>query len=55
MLENEKVWRSEEEIRAGLLRIWEAMQSCVERGCRQTGVLPGGPRCRGGRRPSIRS
>jgi L-serine dehydratase len=42
MLENEKVWRSEEEIRAGLLRIWEAMRRCVERGCRQTGVLPGG-------------
>ena len=42
MLENEKVWRSEEEIRAGLLRIWEAMQRCVERGCRQTGTLPGG-------------
>jgi L-serine dehydratase len=41
MLANEKVWRSEEEIRAGLLRIWEAMQRCVERGCRQTGVLPG--------------
>jgi L-serine dehydratase len=41
MLENEKVWRSEVEIRAGLLRIWEAMQRCVERGCRQTGVLPG--------------
>jgi len=42
MLENEKAWRSEAEIRAGLLRIWEAMQRCVERGCRQTGVLPGG-------------
>src|SRR3954453_17655850 len=41
MLANEKVWRSEAEIRAGLLRIWEAMQRCVERGCRQTGVLPG--------------
>jgi L-serine dehydratase len=41
MLENEKVWRSEAEIRAGLLRIWGAMQRCVERGCRQTGVLPG--------------
>jgi len=41
MLANEKVWRGEEEIRAGLLRIWEAMQRCVERGCRQTGVLPG--------------
>ncbi|HEY2295605.1 MAG TPA: L-serine ammonia-lyase [Thermoanaerobaculia bacterium] len=41
MLENEKVWRAEGAIRAGLLRIWEAMQRCVERGCRQTGVLPG--------------
>jgi L-serine dehydratase len=41
MLQNEKVWRAEEEIRAGLLRIWEAMRRCVERGCRQTGVLPG--------------
>jgi len=41
MLENEKVWRTEGEIRAGLLRIWEAMQRCVERGCRQRGVLPG--------------
>ncbi|HSF40443.1 MAG TPA: L-serine ammonia-lyase [Thermoanaerobaculia bacterium] len=42
MLENEKSWRSEEEIRAGLLAVWGAMQRCVERGCRQTGVLPGG-------------
>jgi L-serine dehydratase len=41
MLENEKVWRSEDEVRAGLLRIWEAMERCVERGCRQEGVLPG--------------
>lgn len=41
MLENEKVWRSEAEIRAGLLRIWDAMQQCVDRGCRQEGVLPG--------------
>jgi len=42
MLENEKVWRSEAEIREGLLRIWAAMKACVERGCRMTGVLPGG-------------
>lgn len=42
MLENEKVWRSEEEINAGLLEIWQAMKDCVERGCSQTGVLPGG-------------
>ena len=42
MLENEKAWRSEEEIRDGLLKIWEAMRSCVTRGCEQTGTLPGG-------------
>jgi L-serine dehydratase len=42
MLENERSWRSDEEIRSGLLRIWHAMEACVERGCQQTGVLPGG-------------
>ena len=42
MLENEKAWRSEEEIRDGLLTIWEAMRNCVSRGCEQTGTLPGG-------------
>ncbi len=42
MLENEKVWRSEEEIKAGLLNIWQIMQFSVNRGCQQTGILPGG-------------
>ncbi|MFL6292674.1 MAG: L-serine ammonia-lyase, partial [Thermoanaerobaculia bacterium] len=42
MLENEKVRRSEADVRAGLLKIWDAMQGCIERGCRQEGVLPGG-------------
>ncbi|SRR5579875_2231298 len=42
MLENEKVWRSEADIRAGLLNIWDAMQQCVERGLRSPGELPGG-------------
>jgi len=42
MFENEKVWRSEAEIRTGLLTIWKAMQDCVARGMRQSGVLPGG-------------
>jgi L-serine dehydratase len=41
MLANEGCWRTEAEVRAGLLRIWEAMQRSVERGCRETGVLPG--------------
>jgi L-serine dehydratase len=42
MLANESVWRSEEEIRTGLLTIWKAMQDCVNRGLRSPGVLPGG-------------
>ena len=42
MLENEKVWRSEAKIKQGLLEIWQAMQDCVKRGCRQDGTLPGG-------------
>jgi L-serine dehydratase len=42
MLENEKVWRSEADIRAGLLTIWQAMQDCVARGLRSPGELPGG-------------
>lgn len=33
MLENEKVWRSEEEIRHKLLEIWGVMQACVRQGC----------------------
>jgi L-serine dehydratase len=41
MLENEKVWRAEPEIRERLLLIWDAMRQCVERGCRIGGVLPG--------------
>ena len=46
MLANELSWRSEDEIRAGLLHIWSVMQECVRRGTRATGVLPGGLRVR---------
>ena len=42
MFENERVWRSEADIRSGLLTIWKAMQACVARGMRDSGVLPGG-------------
>jgi L-serine dehydratase len=42
MFENEKSWRSEDQIKAGLREIWTAMQSCVARGIRQEGTLPGG-------------
>ncbi|TAK87411.1 MAG: L-serine ammonia-lyase [Betaproteobacteria bacterium] len=41
MLENEKAWRTEAEIRNGLLGIWQVMQECVSNGCRREGYLPG--------------
>ncbi|MBS0512949.1 MAG: L-serine ammonia-lyase [Proteobacteria bacterium] len=42
MLANESAWRSEDETRAALQRIWEVMQGCVARGITQEGILPGG-------------
>ena len=42
MLENERAWRSDDEVIAGLRELWQAMQDCVARGIRQTGTLPGG-------------
>src|SRR5690606_3007648 len=42
MLENERAWRTEEEIREGLLEIWRVMQACVARGMSREGILPGG-------------
>jgi L-serine dehydratase len=46
MMENEKVWRTEEETRRGLLEIWSVMQACVKRGCAIEGTLPGGMKVR---------
>ncbi len=46
MLANELSWRSEAEVRAGLLHLWSVMQQCVQRGTRTPGVLPGGLRVR---------
>jgi len=42
MLENEKTWRSEEQIRTELLKIWSVMLECIRNGIDQEGVLPGG-------------
>ncbi|MGC6368218.1 L-serine ammonia-lyase [Pseudomonas sp. K2I15] len=42
MLANEKTWRSEEDIRSGLMTLWRAMQDCVEQGLKHEGILPGG-------------
>ena len=46
MLANELVRRDEAEVDAGLLRIWAAMQECVQRGSLAEGVLPGGLKVR---------
>ncbi|EFL34996.1 L-serine ammonia-lyase [Streptomyces viridochromogenes DSM 40736] len=46
MLENERAWRSEEEIREGLLEIWHVMEACVTRGMSREGILPGGLKVR---------
>jgi L-serine dehydratase len=42
MRRNECHWRSEAEIDAGLMKIWDVMQACVTRGCKTEGILPGG-------------
>jgi L-serine dehydratase len=41
VLANERVWAPEAEVRAKLLYIWQVMRGCVERGFRQSGLLPG--------------
>jgi L-serine dehydratase len=38
---NELAWRTPEEIHAGLGIIWNAMRTCIHRGCMTGGVLPG--------------
>jgi L-serine dehydratase len=42
MLENEKAWHSELEVRDYLARIWQTMQACMQRGLVTEGILPGG-------------
>jgi L-serine dehydratase len=46
MMANERVWRSESEIRERLLHIWSVMQTCVRNGCKHDGTLPGGMKVR---------
>ena len=51
MWANERTWRSDEEIRAGLLNIWHVMRECVQRGlssrarCRARSGYSGARRC----------
>jgi len=38
VLARERTWRSEADVRAGLLRIWQVMQDCVRRGFEAQGL-----------------
>lgn len=40
-LENEKVWRSEAQIRSELLKIWQVMNESIDHGISTEGMLPG--------------
>ncbi|MEE4707346.1 L-serine ammonia-lyase [Pseudomonas alliivorans] len=42
MICNEEAWRSGEETSRGLMHIWGGMQDCVQAGCSNEGVMPGG-------------
>jgi L-serine dehydratase len=42
VLANESAHRSADEVRSEILRIWQVMQACVERGMATEGILPGG-------------
>jgi L-serine dehydratase len=44
MLENEKQFAPEAEVRDRVRAIWNAMDACVKRGCEKEGILPGGLR-----------
>ncbi|MFT4108400.1 L-serine ammonia-lyase [Propionicimonas sp.] len=46
MRENERTWRTDAEIDAGLLHVWGVMQECVQHGLATEGVLPGGLKVR---------
>ena len=42
MLVNETAWRSRDDVREGIRRIWQVMRECTHRGLSTEGTLPGG-------------
>ncbi|WP_250655593.1 L-serine ammonia-lyase [Alkalimarinus coralli] len=40
--QNERCWRSESDLKQGLLEVWNAMNNSIESGLHTEGVLPGG-------------
>jgi L-serine dehydratase len=43
---NELAWRPAATTDAALDHLWQVMEGCIERGCREEGILPGGLRVR---------
>ncbi|HEY0299214.1 MAG TPA: L-serine ammonia-lyase [Arachidicoccus sp.] len=46
VMENENAWRSEDQTKAGVMKIWDTMKACIYRGCHTKGELPGGLKVR---------
>lgn len=46
MYANEQAWRTQEEIRVGILELWRVMRECVQNGIAHEGELPGGLKVR---------
>jgi L-serine dehydratase len=42
VFENELAWRTEAEVRGGILNIFRVMKECMYKGCHTKGILPGG-------------
>ena len=42
VMENEKSWRSEQQVNDELLELWRVMDQCIEKGYRTEGIMPGG-------------
>ena len=42
MMANEVVWQDEQTVRSELVKLWQVMEACIERGIRTEGILPGG-------------
>ena len=42
VLRNELSWRSEAQVHADLMAIWDVMKQCIYKGCHTDGILPGG-------------
>jgi L-serine dehydratase len=42
VMQNELAWRTQDETKEGVMRIWGVMRDCIYRGCHIEGELPGG-------------